>query len=78
MTLSVLIFSSCANFLGLHANFCKILRLLAQFCRVFVHLLIFAHFACLCAFFARVLVQIFQTQSCVSANFQAFCNYDQP
>ena len=50
MTLSVLIFSSCANFLGLHA----ILQIFAQFCHVFLN------------FLHALLVLIFQTQSCVS------------
>ena len=48
-----------ANFLGLHAIFCTILSCFCNFLRNFVHLF---------------LMQFFQTQSCVSAIFQTFCN----
>ena len=64
-TSSVLNFSSCANFLVLHAMFCTSLRIFAQFCCFFAHfctfLHIFAHFctflhifARFCSFFAHI------------------------
>ena len=88
-TPSVLIFSSCANFLDFHTIFCTILRIFAQFCCVFEHfckiLHIFAKFcifllifARLCIFLHAFFVLIFQAQKlCLcyfSRNFQLwFC-----
>ena len=73
VTPSVQIFSSCANFLVLHAIFCTSLRIFAQVCCVFDHfcqilhifakfckiLLLFAH---LCVFLHTFFVLIFQAK----------------
>ena len=77
VTPSVLIFSSCANFLVLHETFCtslRILRIFAQLCCVFVHFCenlqkfcTFLHsflriFARLCIFLQVLFVLIFQAK----------------
>ena len=72
MTLSVLVFSSCANFLGFAPSFGTFMNnfvVFLQFLQFFAHACMFLNI-----FLHTFLVLILQTQSCVSAIFHTFCN----
>ena len=76
LTLSVLIFSSCSNFLGLHTICCTILRIFEQFCGFFFKILqIFANIYTFLQVFAdflpSFLVQFFKLKV-VSVPFHIF------